>query len=100
MRQGDNECEKMWFEEIRLTVKCGVQIETVDGENVAERTPSSTQYETQRVKGKEKEHSSFLKGRLLYPRITLEYSYVSILYHIRQTNCFTTQTLQSESTLV
>lgn len=52
MRQGDNECEKMWVEEIRLTVKCGVQIETVDGENVAERTPSSTQYETQRVKGK------------------------------------------------
>lgn len=61
MRQGDNECEKMWVEEIRLTVKCGVQIETVDRENVAERTPSSTQYETQRVKGKEKEQFFILE---------------------------------------
>lgn len=76
-------------------------MEAVDRENVAERTPSSTQYETERErKGKKKNNSSFLKGRLLYPRITLEYSHVSILYNIRQTNCFTTQTLQSESALV
>lgn len=61
MRQRDNECEKMWVEEIRLTVKCGVQIETVDRENVAERTPSSTRYGTQRMKGNEKEQFFILE---------------------------------------